>query len=93
MLEESLSLLLEPRSLVITTGRFYAQCLHGIDPVSEDVFGGGNGVKVANLDMLGGEETRDLARGGRTLMRETRYSLTCRDVAKVAGAGKLFGRR
>ncbi|KAL5478988.1 hypothetical protein ACEPAI_2276 [Sanghuangporus weigelae] len=33
-----LSLLLEPRSLVITTQQLYTDHLHGIDPLSEDVF-------------------------------------------------------
>ncbi|KAL5498184.1 hypothetical protein ACEPAH_2314 [Sanghuangporus vaninii] len=33
-----LSLLLEPRSLVITTQQLYTNHLHGIDPLSEDVF-------------------------------------------------------
>ena len=32
-----LSLLLEPRSLVITTQELYTDHLHGIDPLSEDV--------------------------------------------------------
>ena len=57
--------------------------------------GGASGVRIANAELLRGEEARAVVYEGGTLVRATRYSLTCRDVARVAGAGtgRLFGRR
>jgi len=95
-----LSLLLEPRSLVITTDALYTAHLHGIGAVHADTFpapgtGGASGVRIANAELLRDEEARAMVQEGGTLVRATRYSLTCRDVARVAGAGtgRLFGRR
>ncbi|KAF8310691.1 hypothetical protein DL93DRAFT_2149836 [Clavulina sp. PMI_390] len=67
-----LSLLLEPRSLVITSDNLYTSHLHGIDGVDEDHFvahslaDGSNpdvnsaehsaGIRVANWNILGGED-------------------------------------
>ena len=116
-----LSLLLEPRSLVITTGQLYSEHLHGIDETEEDMFvphpiferelkektGGGEeeddddddvkagcactceeaglwaGVYVANWRMVKDEGMVKVLRDGGTLRRETRVSLTCRDVENV----------
>ncbi|GBE86956.1 hypothetical protein BKA93DRAFT_391398 [Sparassis latifolia] len=85
-----LSVLLEPRSLVITRSSLYTSHLHGIEDVEEDIFslpGGdsfGRSLRIANADLLTGTTERDVVMGGGVLKRETRYSLTCRDVAKVA---------
>ncbi|KAI0248947.1 hypothetical protein BJV78DRAFT_1329466 [Lactifluus subvellereus] len=76
-----LSLMLEPRSLVITAREQYTASAHGIDAVAEDRVGD---FELANVGMLGGRDgagvihTEDGA-----LPRQTRYSLTCRDVARV----------
>lgn len=52
-------------------------------------------VCVANVEMLEGEVEKRVVREGGVLSRGTRYSLTCRDVGRVAsvGTGKIFGRR
>ncbi|TDL26829.1 hypothetical protein BD410DRAFT_812647 [Rickenella mellea] len=90
-----LSILLEPRSLVITTGSFYTEHLHGIEAVSEDVLRPADategldhdvaGVLVANRRQLHDAKTKDVAMNGGILQRETRVSLTCRDVERVMG--------
>lgn len=101
-----LSLLLEPRSLVITAKELYTRHLHAIEPLERDVLAphgsypddtwecddqrGHHAVKVANWQMLKGEKERLAAREGGVLERKTRISLTCRDVEKVLG-GKGFG--
>lgn len=89
-----LSLLLEPRSLVITTSSLYTAHLHGIDELLEDKFvedGRPPQERIANFDMLReGAEKAAVASGG-ILERGMRFSLTCRDVEKVhAGGGALF---
>lgn len=80
-----LSLFLEPRSLIITAQDQYTEYSHGIDAVSEDRVTGGD-VNLANAGMLGNRGSSGaaslLAEGG-ILSRQTRYSLTCRDVARV----------
>ena len=78
-----LSLFLEPRSLVITAQEQYTERTHGIDAVSEDRVGD---LQLANAGMLGGGGGSSAARligDGEVLSRQTRYSLTCRDVARV----------
>lgn len=88
-----LSVFLEPRSVIITSGDLYASHLHGIDGVTDDVFLGegrlrcpsGEEVVLSNWRTVRGEGMRDVLRYGGTLRRETRFSLTCRDVAKVLG--------
>ncbi|CDO77484.1 hypothetical protein BN946_scf184902.g18 [Trametes cinnabarina] len=90
-----LSLLLEPRSLVITTSALYTAHLHGIDEVQEDRFDVADGraprERIANFDMLRTEEAKEAIANGGTLVRGMRFSLTCRDVEKVAaGGGALF---
>lgn len=89
-----LSLLLEPRSLVITTSALYTEHLHGIDAIEEDNFGKA-GIQIANAGMLTGAKESEVVKHGETLRRETRYSLTCRDVSRVVniGPGKAFGKR
>ncbi|KAI0830326.1 hypothetical protein BC628DRAFT_998536 [Trametes gibbosa] len=85
-----LSLLLEPRSLVITTSSLYAAHLHGIEELLEDKFvedGRPPHVRIANYDMLRGKTERDAVASGGILERGMRYSLTCRDVEKVAASG------
>jgi alkylated DNA repair protein alkB homolog 6 len=79
-----LSLFLEPRSLVITAQEQYTECAHGIDAVSEDRMETGD--LLANAGMLSSGDcigAARLARKGGVLLRQTRYSLTCRDVARV----------
>jgi len=125
-----LSLLLEPRSLVITSGALYTNHLHGIDARTDDKLAGEGGtpddvpgvavvgsgdipnntsstppppgvheemvaVYIANAAMLGSEAARSAVRSRQTLVRETRYSLTCRDVSRVAAVGpaRVFGRK
>ena len=101
-----LSLLLEPRSLVITTKELYTRHLHAIEPLEQDVLAphgshtddasewddqrNRHAVRVANWQMLGSEKEWLVARGGGVLERKTRISLTCRDVEKVLG-GKGLG--
>ena len=89
-----LSLFLERRSLVVTTGSLYTEHLHGIEGVEEDVFGDDEG-GVANERMVRGQREREMLQRGGTLRRSVRYSLTCRDVARVASVGtaKMFGRK
>ncbi|KAJ7271121.1 hypothetical protein C8J57DRAFT_298247 [Mycena rebaudengoi] len=89
-----LSVLLEPRSVVITEHSLYSAHLHGISEITEDSIVAGDagtpptladlGVPIANWDKVTGEEAiRVMSKGG-VLKRATRYSLTCRDVEKVA---------
>jgi alkylated DNA repair protein alkB family protein 6 len=97
-----LSVLLEPRSVIITTASLYTSHLHGIQELSEDIIVpaadgqmplvGGLDVPIANWHMVTGEKEKNLMRSGGALQRETRYSLTCRDVERVASS-KTFLRR
>ncbi|KAI3614469.1 alkbh6 protein [Moniliophthora roreri] len=89
----ALSVLLEPRSVIITTGSFYRSHLHGIEEVSEDVFSRGDGVtgpqiqgtgvEIANWKLVSGSKFKDAFLNGGSLKRDVRYSLTCRDVVRV----------
>jgi len=112
-----LSLFLEPRSVIITTGDLYTSHLHSIANVTTDYFATINpqasaeyndlpnrsdqeGVMprrtvVDNLEQLGDEGLKEVVRSGGELKRETRVSLTCRDVEKVSGlkVGLVGGRR
>ena len=78
-------ILQEPRSLLITTGELYTECLHGIDGVKidKDV----RNEKIVNWALLG--HKRPFKEG--SAERETRISLTFRDVKKVQKLGKAFG--
>lgn len=80
----------ESRSLLITTGEIYADFMHGIDNVTEDVDLGPD--TVANWDLL--RAPQDI-KDGRS-ERRTRTSLTYRDVLKVSKLGGklgMFGKR
>ncbi|KAF7795112.1 hypothetical protein EIP86_006257 [Pleurotus ostreatoroseus] len=93
-----LSMVLEPRSLVITTSELYNAHLHGIDDITEDVLTpplGSTDVthsrgtlmirpQIANRDQLKGPEFIEAVSNGGILQRGVRYSLTCRDVERVA---------
>jgi len=84
--------LCEPRSLLVTTGRAYAETLHGIDHVKQDEgvrpTSTADGDGVVNWGLLGEREIWEKAGGSR--VRETRVSLTYRDVLKVKSL-KGFG--
>ncbi|KIJ64381.1 hypothetical protein HYDPIDRAFT_112387 [Hydnomerulius pinastri MD-312] len=88
-----LSVFLEPRSAIVTTGPLYTSHLHGIDEVTADTFTGhgklrrptGEEVVISNWQALKTEGMGEVLRDGGTLYRKARYSLTCRDVEKVTG--------
>ncbi|KUI59852.1 hypothetical protein VP1G_07062 [Cytospora mali] len=84
--EPAYRILQEPRSLLITTDDLYAQFLHGIADVKEDV--GLSADTVANWDMLRAPESFT---NGENL-RSTRTSLTYRDVLKVSKLGNNLGK-
>ena len=83
-------ILQEPRSLLVTTGDMYKDTLHGISHVEEDTdLGPGT---IANWNTLA---DKTLFEGG-SATRQTRISLTYRDVLKVAkigGAMKFMNKR
>ena len=80
-------ILQERRSLLVTTGDVYEGCMHGIEAVEVDEnLGDGDG-GVCNWDLLGAKG--DFQEGWKR--RETRVSLTFRDVIKVKKLGKGFG--
>lgn len=96
----SASVFLEPRSLIITTSELYAGHLHGIDEVAEDVFpppqetvGSAPQQKILNAEMLGSHAAREFILHGGSMSREVRYSLTCRDVERVASVALSIARR
>lgn len=78
----ALSLLLEPRSLLVLQEDLYVRYLHGIRFVTEDSLT----EKVANLAVC-------RSRVGETLRRGTRVSLTIRQVPKVLKTSIFLGRR
>ncbi|KFA77990.1 hypothetical protein S40288_05244 [Stachybotrys chartarum IBT 40288] len=75
----------EPRSLLITTDEMYTDYLHGIADLEQDLDLGPGG--VANWSLLGDP---DIYSGGRNT-RQTRTSLTYRDVLKVSKIGNKLG--
>lgn len=78
----------ERRSLLITTGAAYTECLHGIAPVAVDEALGPD--TVANWALLG-DAAGVVEAGGRNV-REVRTSLTYRDVLRVSlAASRVFG--
>jgi alkylated DNA repair protein alkB homolog 6 len=95
-----LSILLEPRSLVVTTDDLYRSHLHGIDNITIDDFlphgnhlngdeAGecpANRISIANWALLGNSEISNTLRGGGSLKRSMRTSLTCRVVDRVIGS-------
>lgn len=81
-------ILQEPGSLLVTRGEAYGDLIHGISDVSEDTDLGAD--TVANWEMLG---ERGAFEGG-VNVRETRVSLTYRDVKVVSKIGvNILGRR
>ncbi|RUS80554.1 hypothetical protein EGW08_011694 [Elysia chlorotica] len=79
-----LSILLEPRSLVLVCGEMYTQHLHGIAEQTHDTVTD----KIANLQCLSRPVTI-----GETLQRDTRVSLTIRHVPRTVKTKFLFGKR
>lgn len=81
----------EPRSLLITTSEVYTDFMHGIDSATEDVDLGPS--TIANWDLLRAPQA---ILDGRS-ERQTRTSLTYRDVLKVSKLGgklgSMFGKR
>ena len=77
-----LSLLLEPRSLVLIRDDMYKVHLHGIREKLCDVITD----KVANVDLTSAEL-------GDEMKRETRVSLTIRNVPKVLKAKLFFNKK
>lgn len=75
-------ILQEPRSVLITTGDLYRNHLHGIAETTVDNHL--NEDDVANWDLLGRQKDFE----GGVSVRETRVSLTFRDVLKVKNLGK-----
>ena len=78
-------ILQEPRSLLITTDYLYADYLHGIAEITTDLHL--SHTTVANWSLLRSPEK--LAGGNND--RQTRTSLTFRDVIKVLKLGNKFG--
>ena len=77
-------ILQERRSLLVTTGKLYTDFLHGIaDSVKDEGFGPET---VCNWDLLRERERY----GSGWLERETRISLTYRDVIRVAKVGNAM---
>lgn len=74
-------ILQEPRSLLITTQSLYTDYLHGIADIDEDV--GLSPESIVNWPLLNSPDT--FADG--INIRETRTSLTYRDVLKVSRLG------
>ncbi|KAF2455966.1 hypothetical protein BDY21DRAFT_386814 [Lineolata rhizophorae] len=81
-------ILQEPRSLLVTKGGAYADYLHGIAPVTQDT--DLNPSTVANWSLLGNPTAFESG----TSKRETRISLTYRDVLKVSdAASRILGKK
>ncbi|KAL1997681.1 hypothetical protein VTN02DRAFT_1110 [Thermoascus thermophilus] len=89
--EPQFRILQEPRSLLITTKKMYTDYLHGIAETERDE--GLSANTICNWDLLGERERYECG----WYERETRISLTYRDVLKVAKLGNsvkfLPGRR
>lgn len=92
-----LSLLLEPRSVIITRDSLYKEHLHCIQEVKEDRIIGAEvepemtpqekGYQMDNWEAVVDERLRTVVREGGVLERGTRVSLTCRDVEKTRKVG------
>ena len=85
----------ERRSLLVTMGECYEGCLHGIEGVDVDEGLGALGPEgggVVNWGVLREETRGEVERGGGSLRRGVRVSLTCRDVVRVRRVrGLRFG--
>lgn len=77
-------ILQEPGSLLITTEDLYTDYLHGIASISEDL--NLDADSIANWSLLG--DPSAYAKG--TNLRQTRTSLTYRDVLSVSKIGNKF---
>ena len=79
----------EPRSLLVTCGSAYTDTLHGISEIEIDR--DLSSETIANWNLLG--DSSAFAKEEGMNLRETRISLTYRDVLKVSKAGlKILGR-
>ncbi|KAI0871883.1 hypothetical protein GGS24DRAFT_39132 [Hypoxylon argillaceum] len=78
-------ILQEPRSLLITTADLYTNYLHGIDDITEDI--GLSEGTIANWSLLRPSSTFHEGRN----LRQTRTSLTYRDVLNVSKLGTKLG--
>ncbi|KAF0641980.1 hypothetical protein FPSE5266_20151 [Fusarium pseudograminearum] len=78
-------ILQEPRSLLITTDQLYTDYLHGIADIEEDVDLDAN--TIANWNLL---RSHDTFASGKNV-RQTRTSLTYRDVLQVSKVANKFG--
>ncbi|KAF4983341.1 hypothetical protein FZEAL_1233 [Fusarium zealandicum] len=78
-------ILQEPRSLLITTDQLYTDYLHGIADIDEDLDLSAD--TVANWGLLRSPDAYD---GGRNV-RQTRTSLTYRDVLQVSKVANKLG--
>ncbi|KAI8721008.1 hypothetical protein NCS52_00547100 [Fusarium sp. LHS14.1] len=83
--EPAWRILQEPRSLLITTDQLYTDYLHGIADIEEDTDLGAD--TVANWDLL---RNANAYASGRNI-RQTRTSLTYRDVLKVSKVANKLG--
>lgn len=81
----------ERRSLLITMEPAYHETLHGISEVEEDGCLGPQ--TIANWNLLRLASDQQMSPDGSAVRRDTRVSLTYRDVRKVSNvAGRIFGR-
>jgi len=78
-------ILQEPRSLLVTTQDLYTEYLHGIADIEEDV--DLSETAVANWSLLGSPSRFDDGLNP----RQTRTSLTYRDVMRVSKLGNKLG--
>lgn len=78
-------ILQEGRSLLISCGEIYEDCLHGISEVTVEE--GLGPERIANWGLLG--DKKEFEEG--EWQRGTRVSLTFRDVIRVKKLGKGFG--
>ncbi|KAK0200739.1 hypothetical protein DFS33DRAFT_1072244 [Desarmillaria ectypa] len=95
----ALSVLLEPRSAVITTETPYKEYLHGIEGIETDTIRAADATEgskftntntpIQNFHLLTSEKAVRAVSEGGTLKRDVRYSLTCRDVEKVRNGSFL----
>jgi alkylated DNA repair protein alkB family protein 6 len=97
----ALSVLLEPRSVIITTSDLYTNYLHGIEDRDEDIFEldqdgvlrlGHTSTPIANQSLLTVDWLKTPLTGSIRKKRSVRYSLTCRDVARVSTFRTFKGR-
>ena len=83
--EPAWRILQEPRSLLITTNSLYTDFLHGISDIEEDVNLSAD--NIVNWSLLRDAESFSDGRN----VRQTRTSLTYRDVLKVSKVGNKLG--